>query len=51
MTDEPGLSNASLPLPALERIENTCLEFEAAWKRGDRPRVEDFLTDPSVRFF
>lgn len=32
-----------LDLPALERIETACLEFESAWQRGDEPCVEDYL--------
>ena len=43
MTDEPNTGDTSLPLPALERIETACLEFEAAWKRGEKPRIEDYL--------
>lgn len=43
MTDEPNSNGASLPLPALERIESVCLEFEAAWKKGGTPRIEDYL--------
>jgi WD40 repeat protein/tRNA A-37 threonylcarbamoyl transferase component Bud32 len=43
MTDETGSDEVSLPLPALERIESVCLEFEAAWKKGSNPRIEDYL--------
>lgn len=45
MTDEVDSDEMSLPLPALERIEGVCLQFEAAWKKGERPRIEDYLGD------
>lgn len=35
----------SLSLRALERINRVCIEFEAGWKRGERPRIEDSLGD------
>ena len=34
----------SLPQSDLERIEAARDEFEAAWREGRRPRIEDFLT-------
>ena len=33
----------SLPLSAIERIDTICDRFEAAWKAGDGPRIDDFL--------
>ena len=45
MSSEPDSTEFSLPLPALERIDNRCLEFEAAWKAGEVPRIEDYLGD------
>ena len=36
MTD-PG---TFLPLPVVRRINDVCNRFEAAWKAGDRPRIE-----------
>ncbi len=45
MSSEPDSTEFSLPLPALERIDNRCLEFEAAWKAGQAPRIEDYLGD------
>lgn len=35
----------TLQVATLERIEKVCLEFEAAWKRADIPRIEDYLYD------
>ena len=43
MSDETDSNGASLPLAALERIESVCLQFEAAWKEGHKPRIEDYL--------
>ncbi len=34
----------SLPLDAEERIDAICLRFEDAWKAGQRPRVEQYLS-------
>ncbi len=45
MSSEPDSTEFSLPLPVLERIDNRCLEFEAAWKAGEAPRIEDYLGD------
>ncbi len=45
MSSKPDSTEFSLPLPALERIDNRCLEFEAAWKAGEAPRIEDYLGD------
>ncbi|HUQ71886.1 MAG TPA: serine/threonine-protein kinase, partial [Planctomycetaceae bacterium] len=33
----------SLPSAAVERIDEVCDRFEAAWKAGQTPRMEDFL--------
>ena len=43
MSGEPDSTDFSLALPALERIDRACLEFEAAWKEGQTPRIEDHL--------
>lgn len=43
MKDESHSIEASLSVPALERIEGVCLAFEAAWREGERPRIEDHL--------
>ncbi len=43
MTDEPHSSDVSLSLPALERIETVCLAFEAVWKQGHKPQIEEYL--------
>ncbi len=33
----------SLPLTVAMRIDQVCMEFEAAWQSGPAPRLEDFL--------
>ena len=41
---DPG-DDPSLPLSQIERLVATCDRFEAAWRAGQRPRVEDYLGD------
>jgi hypothetical protein len=41
MDDASNQGGDSLPLDALERIEEACRRFEAAWRRGEEPAVED----------
>ena len=33
----------SLPLSLVHRVDRACDEFEAAWRAGRRPRIEDYL--------
>src|SRR5262249_28734767 len=43
MSDAPRKENASL---AQQReIDQVCQRFEAAWKAGQRPRIEDYLRE------
>jgi serine/threonine-protein kinase len=35
--------NDSLPLSALERVQEVCQRFESGWREGGRPRLEEFL--------
>ena len=35
--------NNPLPLGAVERIDDVCDRFEAAWKAGQRPQIDDYL--------
>ena len=39
-----GSTSPALPLAAVERIDAACDRFEAAWKAGLRPQIDDFLT-------
>ena len=41
---DPG-DDPSLPLSQIERVVATCDRFEAAWRTGQRPQVEDYLGD------
>ena len=45
MTDRLDAKDESLPLTVAERIDRVCLDFEAAWKAGRTPRIEDYLGD------
>jgi hypothetical protein len=36
-------ASPALTLDAVERIDDACDRFEAAWKEGKRPRLEDYL--------
>jgi hypothetical protein len=43
MADEVSSNSTSLSVSVLEHIDRMCLNFEAAWKAGRRPRIEDHL--------
>jgi hypothetical protein len=43
MTESPLPSASSLPLSLTQRIDEVCNRFDAAWRGGQRPRIEDFL--------
>jgi serine/threonine-protein kinase len=43
MTDSPLPSASSVPLSLAQRIDEVCNHFDAAWRGGQRPRIEDFL--------
>jgi tetratricopeptide (TPR) repeat protein len=36
-------SSESWPATLAQHIDQVCLAFEAAWKKGERPRIEDYL--------
>ena len=38
----------SLSYSQLERIVSACDRFEHSWRRGDGPRIENFLTDADI---
>ncbi len=42
-TRTPPTSNDSLSPSQITRVEEVCDRFEAAWKAGLRPRIEDYL--------
>src|SRR5262249_48851925 len=39
----PDRADDSLSLSTEEHIDAVCRRFEAAWKAGERPRLEDYL--------
>jgi hypothetical protein len=43
MTNEPTEGIDGLPGPLLLHAEQLCQQFEAAWKAGRQPAIEDFL--------
>ncbi|MHC4177657.1 MAG: protein kinase domain-containing protein, partial [Planctomycetota bacterium] len=42
--NEDGSSRHTLPLEVKRRVDGVCLEFEAAWKSGQRPQIEGYLS-------
>ena len=45
MREPPPTESAPLPLPLARRVDEVCAHFEAAWKSGRRPHIEDYLGD------
>ena len=45
MSADPETGSAALPLSLERQLNAACDRFEAAWRAGTRPRIEDFLTD------
>jgi WD40 repeat protein len=45
MTNPPTRGIDGLPAPLLLHAEGLCRQFEAAWKAGERPAIEDYLAD------
>ena len=43
MNDDAESPIGNLSTDALIRIDQACLEFESAWKRGESPRIEQYL--------
>ena len=43
MTTEP--EHPTLSVEALDRINRVCRKFEATWKKGESPLIEDYLGD------
>ena len=35
--------SVALPPSSARHLDAICTRFEVAWRRGDRPRIEDFL--------
>jgi serine/threonine protein kinase len=45
MNDQTHPSGESLSPSLVQRIDQICDRFEAAWKAGQRPQIEDYLDD------
>jgi hypothetical protein len=43
MNEDSDRSDLSLPVSELLEIDRICREFEAAWKAGEQPKVEEFV--------
>jgi serine/threonine protein kinase len=48
MSTGDGASSDSDSLDALNRIDEACDSFEAAWRAGQRPRIEDWLAKSAI---
>jgi serine/threonine-protein kinase len=45
MSTNLGAGSAALPLSLERRVNAACRRFEAAWRAGARPPIEDYLAD------
>ncbi len=45
MNDTSALNGLTLPPALATRVDALCTRFEAAWKSGERPRLEEYLVD------
>src|SRR6516165_8654924 len=45
MSDDTRPGFPALPLALARKVDQICNRFEAAWKKGQRPRLEDCLRD------
>jgi hypothetical protein len=47
MSDRPGHNLGGLDIDLARRIDEVCRRFEADWREGRQPRIEDYLVDVS----
>jgi len=47
MSEQPSHNLGGLDIDLARRIDEVCRRFEAAWREGRQPRVEDYLVDVS----
>ncbi|MGO9919624.1 MAG: protein kinase domain-containing protein [Isosphaeraceae bacterium] len=47
MSDRPSHNLAGLDIDLARRIDQVCRRFEADWRQGCQPRIEDYLVDIS----
>jgi hypothetical protein len=45
MSDRPSGNLGGLDIELSRRIDEICRRFEADWRQGRRPRIEDYLVD------
>ena len=45
MEPQPPKESSFVPLSQVQRTDRVCDQFEAAWKAGPRPRIDDFLAE------
>ena len=45
MTRDSSFDAAALAPESARHVDEICTRFELAWKRGDRPRIEEYLGD------
>jgi len=45
MTDRPSHNLDGLDINLARRIDEVCRQFEADWRKGRQPRIEDYLGD------
>lgn len=49
MNDEQYPTDRPIPFAVLRHLDRVCVEFEAVWKRGETPRIEEYLSDTHGR--
>ena len=45
MSDRPSQNLRGLDIELARRIDEVCRRFEADWRQGRQPRIEDYLVD------
>ena len=50
VSDESIPASTDPPLDVLDEIDQICDRFEAAWKSGARPRIEDYLGEIALAY-
>ena len=45
MSDRPSHNLGGLDIDLARRIDEVCRRFEADWRAGRQPRIDDYLVD------
>ncbi len=45
MSDRPSENLGDMEIESARRIDEVCRRFEADWREGRQPRIEDYLVD------